>query len=115
MSEFPGGQLNHINPILNVSNLENSIAFYTNKLGLNLLHTFGNPITYAIVGSNGCQIYLSSNSQGKGETWLSFFVDDLSSMYNHLKENNAEILLPLSDKNEFQVADPDGHVLRFFK
>jgi len=52
MASFPGGKINHVNPILNVSNLHNSIDFYTRVVGMELHHTFGEPADF-VPGHSG--------------------------------------------------------------
>jgi catechol 2,3-dioxygenase-like lactoylglutathione lyase family enzyme len=115
VADLPGGRLNHVNPILNVSNLTASIAFYTEVLRFELLHTFGDPADFAIVGRDGNQIYLCEHGQGHAGTWLALFVADPAAMYEHLTAENVEMLLPYEGSGgEFRVVDPDSHVLRFF-
>lgn len=114
MSGFAGGKLTNLNPILNVTQLDASISFYTEVLGLELYHTFGDPPDFAIVGRDGLQIYLCENGQGIGETWLAFFVENLVSMIGTLKAKGVEISQPFGG-NEFHIKDPDGHVFRIMQ
>jgi catechol 2,3-dioxygenase-like lactoylglutathione lyase family enzyme len=103
VASFPGGQINHINPILNVSSLHDSIDFYTRVVGLELYHTFGEPADFAIVGRDGQQIYLAERAQGQ------------RGMREHLAANGAHLVdAEQSDTGEYQVQDPDGHTLRLF-
>jgi len=111
----PGGAISHINPILYVSNISASISFYSDALGLELYHEFGDPADFAIVGRDGNEIYLCQGGQGSPGTWLAIFVADLAGLYEHLTATGRSVLMPLqSDKGEFRVEDPDGHVLRIF-
>ena len=115
MADFPGGTVNHINPILNVADLSASITFYTEVIGFELIHTFGDPADFGIVGRDGHQIYLCEQNQGHPGTWLALFVADPVRTYEHLVANGVEMLTPhRSSEGEFRVVDPDGHVLRFF-
>ncbi|GIH11786.1 hypothetical protein Rhe02_98530 [Rhizocola hellebori] len=115
MTGFPGGQINHINPILNVSSLRDSIDFYTRVVGLELYHTFGEPADFAIVGRDGQQIYLAERAQGQPGTWLAVFVSDPAAMREYLAANGAHLVdAEQSDMGEYRVQDPDGHVLRLF-
>lgn len=112
---FPGGQINHINPILNVSSLRDSIDFYTRVVGLELHHTFGEPADFAIVGRDGQQIYLAEQAQGQPGTWLAVFVSDHVAMREHLAANGVRLVeAEQLGADEYRVEDPDGHVLRFF-
>ncbi|TCO30464.1 glyoxalase/bleomycin resistance protein/dioxygenase superfamily protein [Kribbella steppae] len=110
-----GGVLVHINPILNVSDLQASITFYTEVLDFELLDTFGDPADFAIIRWDQEEIYLCENGQGQPGTWLALFVSEPAALYEHLVINDAKILMPYAaDGGEFRVADPDGHVLRVF-
>lgn len=116
MSGSTGGVLVHINPILNVSDLQSSIRFYAEVLDFELLGTFGDPADFAIVHWDGHEIYLCVNGQGQPGTWLALFVSKPAALYERLVANEVEILTPYpGDDGEFRVADPDGHVLRVFE
>jgi catechol 2,3-dioxygenase-like lactoylglutathione lyase family enzyme len=116
VTQFPGGRVNHINPVLNVRDLSVSIDFYTRMLRLELYHTFGEPADFAIVGRDGQQIYLCQQAQGQPGTWLAVFLSDPTAMFDHLSTNGARLVAPYNtDAGEFRVEDPDGHVLRFLR
>lgn len=115
MTGFPGGKLNHVNPILNVSDLRASIDFYTRIVGFELYHIFGDPGDFAIVGRDGEQVYLCEQGQGSAGTWLAVFVAEPAALYEHLQANEVTVLMPYDGSGrEFRVEDPDGHVLRVF-
>ncbi|GAB3811730.1 VOC family protein [Kribbella italica] len=110
-----GGALVHINPILNVSDLQASIKFYTEVLDFELLGTFGYPADFGIIRWDQHEIYLCVNGQGQPGTWLALFVSEPAALCDRLVANDAEVLMPYAgDGGEFRVADPDGHVLRVF-
>ena len=113
MVDLPGGRLNHLNPILKVSDLRASLTFSTEVLGFEHLHTFGDPTNFAIIGRNSHQIYLCEGGQGHPGTWLALFVSDQGSLYQRLAASDARIQMPYDGNDgEFRVEDPDGHVLR---
>lgn len=110
-----GGDLIHINPILNVSDLQASIKFYTEALDFELLDTYGDPANFGIIRWGPQEIYLCENGQGQPGTWLALFVTEPAALYDQLVTNNAKILTSYTpDGNEFRVSDPDNHVLRIF-
>jgi catechol 2,3-dioxygenase-like lactoylglutathione lyase family enzyme len=110
-----GMHLVHINPILNVSDLQSSITFYTEVLDFTLLDTFGDPADFGIIRWDQHEIYLCENGQGQPGTWLALFVSQPAALYEQLVAHDAKILMPYADDSgEFRVADPDGHVLRVF-
>jgi catechol 2,3-dioxygenase-like lactoylglutathione lyase family enzyme len=115
MPDSTGGVLVHLNPILNVSDLQTSIRFYTEVLDFELLGTFGDPADYAILHWDQHEIYLSVNGQGQPGTWLALFISKPAALYDRLVTNDTRILIPYTDDDsEFRIADPDGHVLRLF-
>ncbi|WP_433008775.1 VOC family protein [Kribbella sp. CA-294648] len=110
-----GGTLVHINPILNVSDLQVSLKFYTEVLDFELLATFGDPADFGIIRWDEHEIYLCVGGQGQPGTWLALFVTEPAALYDRLITKDAKILVPYAgDDAEFRVADPDGHVLRVF-
>jgi catechol 2,3-dioxygenase-like lactoylglutathione lyase family enzyme len=115
VTDFPGGRLNHVNPILNVFDLRASVDFYTRIVGFELYHTFGEPADFAIVGRDGEQVYLCEQGQGSTGTWLALFVADQAALYERLQAHDVTVLMPYDGSGgEFRVEDPDGHVLRVF-
>ena len=115
MVSFPGGKINHVNPILRVVNLANSVDFYSRMLGMEVHHTFGEPADFAIVGRDGHQIYLCERAQGHAGTWLAMFVSDPLALREHLMANGVRVVEPdAAGAGEYRVEDPDGHVVRLF-
>jgi uncharacterized glyoxalase superfamily protein PhnB len=114
MTGLPGGTLNHLNPILNVNDLETSIVFYRENLGFELLHTFGDPPSFAIIRRDTHEIYLCHQGQGQPGTWLGLFVTDSTALHAHLVANGAKLLDPPDTTGEYRLEDPDGHILRIF-
>ena len=112
MTRTPGGNLVHLNPILAVSDLNVSIAFYTENLGFEQRHSFGDPPDFAIIGHGEHEIYLCLEGQGQPGTWLGLFVDDPAGLHDDLVAKGVQPITRL--ESEFRVEDPDGHVLRVF-
>lgn len=123
-----------ITPILNVSSLEQSFAWFI-KLGWQKAWEWGEPASFGGVTSGEQQIFLCLNAQGgrgkgnntatfgvaDGETadkgvWLSVWVDDVDAVYQHCLEQEVEVLhapenMPWNVR-ECHVRHPDGHVFR---
>jgi len=58
-----------ITPILNVSNIVESFAWFE-KLGWKKLWDWGTPPTFGAVGSGECEIFLCQRAQGgRGKIW----------------------------------------------
>jgi uncharacterized glyoxalase superfamily protein PhnB len=99
-------------PILRVSNLQKSVAYYEKVLGFEQ-NWISPPL--ASVSRDRCSVMLAEGEQGNPATWVWFGVDDAQKVYEEYKASGAKIILP--PKNypwalEMRVEDPDGHVLR---
>ena len=124
----------HITPILNVSNLQASFAWFE-KLGWKKVWDWGDPPDFGSVGSGHFEIFLCENGQGgrgNGSTtktfggdgddtsdtgaWMMVFVDDVESVYQRCLSEGLEVTWPPTDMpwnvREMHVRHPDGHVLR---
>jgi hypothetical protein len=69
-----------------------------------------------VCGTGHAGIYLCEKHQGQAGTWAWVGVEDVSALYEEYKSTGAIILRPRENYPwavEMQVADPDGHVLRF--
>ena len=80
-------KLEHLMPILNVSNIKESFAWFE-KLGWKKSWDWGNPPTFGCVCSGDCEIFLCENGQGSrggpmprhvrdddtGGVWMSWFL-----------------------------------------
>ncbi|MEL7226084.1 MAG: bleomycin resistance family protein [Cyanobacteria bacterium P01_D01_bin.36] len=128
----------YITPILNVSNLAESIQWFE-KLGWQKLWDWGDPPTFGAVGiGEEQQIFLSLNCQGgrgKGDNeetfgpngdetqdkgvWLSIFVEDVDKVYATALAADIEVVFPPTDLpwnvRECHLRHPDGHVFRIGK
>ena len=123
-----------ITPILNVSNIQESFAWFE-KLGWRKLWDWGDPPSFGAVGSGECEIFLCHNGQGgRGRSdvkqtfgkegddtaekgvWMSIWVDDVDAVHKHCLEQGLEITWPPTDEpwnvREMHVRHPDGHVFR---
>jgi catechol 2,3-dioxygenase-like lactoylglutathione lyase family enzyme len=123
-----------ITPILNVSNIEESFAWFA-RLGWKKGWDWGTPPTFGGVCSGDCEIFLCQGAQGgrgKGDNvttfggngdesadkgvWMSIWVDDVDASHRHCLEQNIEVTWPPTDEpwgvREMHVRHPDGHVFR---
>jgi hypothetical protein len=128
-------RVSHITPILNVSSLEASFAWFAlwgwekcwdwkadpSKPG---------PATFGAVGCGKVQIFLCRDGQGgRGRTggiggdgagvWLSVWVDDVDAVHAVCQSAGVEIAMPPRDEpwcvREMHVRHPDGHIFRVGK
>lgn len=123
-----------INPILNVSNIQESFAWFQ-KLGWRKGWEWGEPASFGGVCSGHCEIFLCEGAQGGrgrgaipqtfgmegGETadkgvWIMVFVDDVASVHERCLAEGLEITWPPTEMpwgvREMHVRHPDGHVFR---
>ena len=123
-----------LNPILNVSDIQQSFAWFE-KLGWKKGWQWGSPPTFGGVCSGACEIFLCQNAQGgRGKSavkmtfgpdgdevadkgvWMSIWVDDVDSIYQHCIDQDLEIAWPPTNMpwnvREMHVRHPDGHVFR---
>ena len=123
-----------INPILNVSSLAGSFAWFE-KLGWKKAWDWGDPPRFGAVSSGSCEIFLSEDGQGgrgKGENtvtfgpdgdqvsdkgvWMSVWVDNVDAEYRNCLEQGLDVTsMPANypwGVREMHVRHPDGHVFR---
>ena len=123
-----------INPILNVSSIQASFAWFE-RLGWQKGWAWGDPPTFGGVCSGRCEIFLCENGQGgrgrgpsastfgvegdqRGDlgVWISIWIDDVDQLYALCLERGIEVTWPPTDEpwgvREMHVRHPDGHVFR---
>src|SRR6187549_1527414 len=128
-------KVKHLTPILNVSNIRESFAWFE-KLGWTKSWDWGDPPTFGSVCSGKCEIFLCEGAQGgsgKGSNtstfdggesadkgvWMSVWVDDVDAIHEHCLAQGIEVTWPPTDEpwgvREMHVRHPDGHVFRISK
>lgn len=121
-------------PILNVSNLQESFAWFE-KLGWRKGWQWGEPPNFGGVGAGEFEIYLCENAQGgRGRSasrttfgpqgdqtgdkgvWFAIRVSDVEETYRRCLAQGLEVTWPPTDMpwnlREMHVRHPDGHVMR---
>jgi catechol 2,3-dioxygenase-like lactoylglutathione lyase family enzyme len=117
-----------ISPSFIVSNVDQTIAFYRDKLGFET--RFREPDQdpfFAIIGRDGAQIFIKSekdimpvpNSKRHPHMRLDAFVyaPDPDALAAEFADHGAAFSVPLKDTHDglrgFEIRDPDGYVLFF--
>ncbi len=123
-----------LTPILNVSDIQQSFAWFE-KLGWKKMWDWGTPPSFGAVGSGACEIFLCQDCQGgRGKSalnttrglagaeaadrgvWMSIWVNDVDVIHRHCLEQDIEVTYPPTDEpwhvREMHVRHPDGHVFR---
>lgn len=118
-----------IMPVLTVSDVNESISFYQDKLGFNVGVNMpgedGNP-WFAIVDKGptshiGLQRDDSEGERGKGVVFMVYVADDtdMDAYYNEVQGAGATITEPLREEywgdQLFSVSDPDGYFISLCK
>jgi catechol 2,3-dioxygenase-like lactoylglutathione lyase family enzyme len=122
----------NITPILNVSNLLESITWFE-KLGWRKCWTWGDPPDFGSVGSGQCEIFLCQGAQGSrggpmpkhagdddtGGVWMSWWVKtpaDVDAAHARALEQGLTVTWPPTDEpwgvRECHIRHPDGHTFR---
>ncbi len=99
-----------------VSNLDASLKFYTEKLGFSEQFRFGD---YAGVEYEGVQIHLSgsqaTNKRQVGQGGIYIFCDGVDSYYAEVTAKGVTIQAPPKDHangmRDLVIEDPDGNLL----
>ena len=101
-------------PILRVGSLAASLAFYQTGLGFALRWRDGD---FACVGRGDATLMLCEGCQGQPGTWVYVGAGDADLLAEELRGRGVALRHPPTNypwgARELQVADPDGHVLRF--
>jgi len=105
--------IENLTPILRVEDLEASRRYYIETLGFSLDWDAGTMIS---VSRDRKSIMLCEGAQGQTGVWLWVGAEDADAFFTEFLRKGAYIRSPpqnFSWAYEFQVEDPDGHVLRF--
>jgi catechol 2,3-dioxygenase-like lactoylglutathione lyase family enzyme len=122
-----GPKLERMCPFFIVSGVEQTIAFYCDKLGFETWHQQPEREPFfAIVGRDGAMLFVKS---GKAEPqpnrkrdpemrWDAYIgVQDPDALAAEFAERGVEFSVPLEDTHDglrgFEIIDPDGYVLFF--
>jgi catechol 2,3-dioxygenase-like lactoylglutathione lyase family enzyme len=117
-----------ISPFFIVSNVDQTIAFYRDKLGFEgrFKQPDQNPF-FAIIGRDGAQIFIKSDKdtaplpnskRNPSMRWDAFvYAPEPDALAAELADQGAEFSVPLKDTHDglrgFEICDPDGYVLFF--
>jgi catechol 2,3-dioxygenase-like lactoylglutathione lyase family enzyme len=123
-----------LTPILNVADMAASFAWFE-KLGWTKNWQWGDPVSFACVGSGECEIFLCLGGQGgrgrgantttfkmpgdesadKG-AWMSVWVTDVDAVFERARANGIEVTCEPENMpwgvRECHLRHPDGHVFR---
>jgi len=117
-----------ISPFFIVSNVDQTIAFYRDKLGFEtrLREPDENPF-FAIIGRDGAQLFIKSDKdvpplpnpmRHPAMRWDAFvYAPDPDALAAEFANHGAAFSVPIKDTHDglrgFEICDPDGYVLFF--
>jgi catechol 2,3-dioxygenase-like lactoylglutathione lyase family enzyme len=117
-----------ISPFFIVSNVDQTIAFYRDKLGFEtrFREPDRNPF-FAIIGRDGAQLLVKSDKDAlplpnpkrhPSMRWDAFvYASDPDALAAEFADHDAVLSAPLKDTHDglrgFEICDPDGYVLFF--
>ena len=105
--------IENVIPILCVVDITVSRRYYVDILGFTVDWEVGGIIS---VSRDGKPIMISEGDQGQPGTWLWVGVEDAEALFGEFNAKGARVRSPPQNFDwayEFQIEDPDGHVLRF--
>lgn len=123
-NKFMNYSIKQMSPLLPVTNIENAIEFYTNKLGFDI--NFRYQDFYAGIIKDSYSIHLKMKesfnekklNKHKEDVDITFSVDNIENLYEELLKKSVNIIQSIRQMpygKEFYVADPDENILAFLE
>lgn len=122
----PTSQVRAVSPFLLVRDVKRAAAYYSDVLGFAVRGFWGDPPMFAITDRDNISVMLrqvKANETFQANATLEdcldayFSVNDADALYAEYLGKGADLVCPPEDQpymmREFQVRDPDGHVLVF--
>jgi len=104
-----------------VSNVVDSTRFYENKLGFKSHGLCGDPPCFSIVGRGTVTLFLDQSRDGtipKNQCWAAYiYVDAVDTLHAEFSDKRVDIARGIEEMlygcRDFDVRDPDGHLIAF--
>ena len=113
----PKIECEHHHTGLLVSDLDEAIDFYINKLGFKLVFKWGEPPTMAGVNLGNAQIFLEHGEPSPKGCYLYFVINNADAFYEFHRNNGVEVVAPIADRDyelrDYAVRDLHGYVMSF--
>lgn len=119
-------QMRGVAPVLLVADVQKTAAYFRDALGFAVPRFWGDPPTFAIASRDGLEVMLNQvpagdsfkpNADYDGRFDAYFWVHDADALHSEMSGKGADIVCPPDNQvymmREFQVRDPDGHLLAF--
>lgn len=107
---------------LQVRDVIASSKFYTEKLGFTSSQMWGEPPCFCIVGRDAVTLFLDQTREDislpVNQYWAAYiYIDDAEAYLAELRKKGVEPIRELEDTDygcrEFDIRDPDGHIIGF--
>lgn len=113
--------LSHYVSVLQVSNIQRSILFYTVRLGFTVTFEWGEPVDYVIIQKDQIKMHLAENKSLKAHTGSSrsvyIFATEIDQLYADFKGTGLHNITSPRESDygmiDFDITDPDGNLLTF--
>ncbi len=102
-------------PTIPVNDIQKSLKFYIEILGMKKVFENGNPVGFTILVRDEAEIHLTlaKNHVATDKNLAHLMVGDAKSLYEHLEKNSVRIIKGLRDADyglrQFVFTDPDGN------
>jgi catechol 2,3-dioxygenase-like lactoylglutathione lyase family enzyme len=111
----PSLKITQVTPIVPVQDMVASLAFYTERLGFEILWEWGDPTGFAAIGRDGLTIFLSHEGQKPAGVGIYLTASDVIALHRDFAERGLTVDPPAErpwGMREMVVEDPDGNRLR---
>ena len=106
-----------LTPILCVRDFREATRYYMEKLFFEVLWEWDKPPSFGCVRLGNVEIFLCLRAQGQPGMWMSIFMDNVDDYFERIRKAGADVISSPKDYpwgcREFQVRDPNQHVIRF--
>lgn len=116
--------MKHVDTIILVEDIHRSKKFYTDVIGLEILHDWDAMIVFKdrfaihqanrLLPTHETSQICPKGKQGKGNVIVYFEIDDLQTAFADMQAKGVDIIhgiVQLPHQKIFRIADPDGHII----
>ena len=116
--------MKHVDTIVLVEDIQRSKTFYTETLGLEILHDWGNMLIFTerfsihqadrLLPEHEAAQFREHGRQGRGNVVVYFEVGDIQQAYAQMQDRAVEFvhgIVELPWQKIFRIYDPDRHII----
>lgn len=106
-----------LHPVLSVSDVQETVAFYVDQLGFDEGFLWGDPPSIAGLNLDQVSLHVAQGTPTPTGCSVYFVVDDVDAIYERAQASAATIVYPVEEQEyglrDFCVADNNGYHLHF--